>query len=193
MRSNKHPSVRIIAGSRKGSKIQFPETPGLRPSGDRIRETLFAWLQLSIENSHCLDMFAGSGALGFEAASRGAARAVMIEKSRTAVDALNDNAARLGFECVEVVAADALTDGLYSGQLAQQFDLVFIDPPFAEQLHANAVECVTRNNILRPEARVYIESRKRDGKLQVPEGWELHREKIAGEVRMQLYHVIAGS
>ncbi len=206
---NKRRAVRIISGSRKGSKIHFPEVPGLRPTGDRIRETLFAWLQPSIVDCSCLDMFAGSGALGFEAASRGAARTVMIEKNPAAVEALNENAARLGFSTIEVIASDALTDLPYKKQLSQseshqgqssqgqsslrQFNLVLIDPPFSDNLHADAIACVLRNNILTHDAWVYLESSKRDEKIPVPENWELHREKVAGEIRMLLYRVIADS
>lgn len=189
---NKRRTVRIISGSRKGSRIHFPEVPGLRPTGDRIRETLFAWLQPSIVDCSCLDMFAGSGALGFEAASRGAARTVMIEKNPSVVKALNENAGRLGFTTIEVIASDALIDQPYKNQ-QEQFNLVLIDPPFSDNLHADAIACVLRNNILTHDAWVYLESGKRDENIPVPENWELHREKVAGEVRMQLYRVIADS
>ena len=126
---NQRSSVRIISGSKRGSKIRFQTAPGLRPSGDRIRETLFAWLQTSIAGSQCLDMFAGSGALGFEAASRGADRVVMLEKNKSAARSLKENADRLRFDNVDILAADALTRDTYEVRLAgEQFDVVFIDP-----------------------------------------------------------------
>lgn len=188
MSIGKRQTVRIISGSKRGSKIQFPEVSGLRPSGDRIRETLFAWLQTSITRSTCLDMFAGSGALGFEAASRGAGSVVMVEKNRTATAALQENATRLKFDDIEIITADALSAALYETRLAKhQFDLVFIDPPFAENLHNKALECVEQHISLAPEARVYIETGKRDADLEVPAHWQQYREKVAGEVRMQLY------
>lgn len=193
MSINKRRTVRIISGTRKGSKLQFPDVAGLRPSGDRIRETLLAWLQSSVAESSCLDMFAGSGAIGFEAASRGAARVVMIEKNRFASEAIKKNADRLAFDNVEVITADALSETVYKNQLnQQQFNLVFIDPPFSENLHARAIECVLRCEILTREAWVYIEAGKRTEATPVPADWELHREKVAGDVRMQLYRVIAG-
>ena len=183
-------TVRIISGAKRGSKIQFPDLPGLRPSGDRIRETLFAWLQFSLPGCACLDMFSGSGALGFEAASRGADRVVMIEKHRKASDALQENAVRLKLDAVEILTADALSHSLYTTSLAaSQFNLVFIDPPFAEHLHSRAVDCLLQKKLLLPDAWVYLEVGKRSGQVEVPADWQLYREKVAGEVRMQLFHV----
>lgn len=193
MSINKPRNVRIISGSMRGSKILFPAVPGLRPTGDRVRETLFAWLQSIIVDSNCLDMFAGSGALGLEAASRGAEQVILVEKNRTASGAISENANRLGFDNIKVLAADALNDTVYRDQtIPRQFNLVFIDPPFSENLHAEAIECVVCNDLLMPDAWVYLESGRKGEPIQVPQAWDLHREKLAGEVRMQLYHVIAG-
>jgi len=192
MSINQRSSVRIISGSKRGSKIQFVAARGLRPSGDRIRETLFAWLQTSIAGSQCLDMFAGSGALGFEAASRGAARVVMIEKNTAATQCLKENVERLQFENIDIFAADALTESTYELKLAgHQFDLLFLDPPFAENLHQSAIDVIQQQQLLKPDALVYVEADKRAGTLQVPEHWQLFREKVAGEVRIQLYRAIA--
>lgn len=188
MSDNQRSSVRIISGTKRGSKIQFPDARGLRPSGDRIREALFAWLQSVTTGSHCLDMFAGSGALGFEAASRGADSVVMIEKNRIAARALKDNAVRLRFDNVDIFAADALTQSLYSNELAdRQFDVVFIDPPFAENLHQSAIDLMHPLNLLKPSAFIYVEAAKKADGLQIPDLWELYREKVAGDVRAQLY------
>ena len=194
MHVNKRRNVRIISGTSRGSKIHFPDLPGLRPSGDRIRETLFSWLQPSIAGYRCLDMFAGSGALGFEAVSRGAAHVIMIEKNQTACAALQDNASRLRFDKIDIIAADVLNQTLYNQRLDRhQFNLVFIDPPFADNLHAQAIECVIDNGLLLPDGLVYLETGKRSQAASVPANWQLHREKVAGEVRMQLYRMIAGS
>jgi len=164
----------------------------LRPSGDRIRETLFAWLQTSVAGSQCLDMFAGSGALGFEAASRGADCVVMLEKHRIAAQDLKENAERLRFDNVNIFAADALTSDTYESKFANhQFDVVFIDPPFAENLHQMAIDLLQQQQLLKSEALVYIETSKRGDIPQVPEHWQLFREKVAGEVRIQLYRAFA--
>ena len=192
MSINQRSSVRIISGGKRGSKIHFPSLPGLRPSGDRVRETLFSWLQTSIAGSRCLDMFAGSGALGFEAASRSAARVAMIEKNRNAAKSLQENADRLQFDNVDVLTADALVGDTFKLKLAaRQFDLLFVDPPFSENLHQTAIDLVQQQQLLTPDALVYVESGKRADTLQVPDHWQLFREKVAGEVRMQLYRAIA--
>jgi len=161
--------VRIISGSKRGSKIKFPAVRGLRPSGDRIRETLFAWLQTSVAGSQCLDMFAGSGALGFEAASRGADRVVMIEKNRSAAESLKENIERLQFDNVDIVAADALARSTYELK------------PAMHQLQ----------KLLKPDALVYVETGKKCNSLEVPVHWQLFREKVAGEVQIHLYRTIA--
>ncbi len=193
MSINQRGDVRIISGSKRGSKLRVVDAPGLRPSGDRIREMVFAWLQDSIADSRCLDLYAGSGALGFEAASRGAAEVVLIEKNRKAVDMLRENAQRVKFEQVEIIAADATAAATYQSPLFSNggFDLVFIDPPFADDLHQASVDIVQRHQLLKPAASVYIEVDKRQQPLNVPEHWQLHREKVAGDVRVQLYRVIA--
>lgn len=193
MSANKYSSVRIISGSKRGSKIHFESEPGLRPSGDRVRELLFSWLQTSVVGCTCLDMFAGSGALGFEASSRGAAMVCMLEMNRSVVTTLNENIDRLRFDNITVLAADALQAATY--QLLpnndSQFDLIFIDPPFADGLHQSAIELVQHQQLLRPGGFVYVETARRAGELIVPAAWELHREKIAGDVQVRLYRTIA--
>jgi len=193
MSINQRSSVRIISGSKRGSKIFFKQAPGLRPSSDRIRETLFAWLQSSIAGSCCLDMFAGSGALGFEAASRGAAKVVMLENNRSVVESLNENIKRLRFDNVDVIAADATQAAVYDSPVLEnhRFDLVFIDPPFTQMLYHLAFERLQQHQLLSQSALVYVETNKRAGKVVLPQSWELEREKVAGEVRVQLYRVIA--
>jgi len=193
MSANQHSSVRIISGNKRGSKIHFDLAPGLRPSGDRIREVLFAWLQIGLPGCHCLDMFAGSGALGFEAASRGAASVVMLEKNRSVVTRLQQNIDRLEFENVAVVSADAMQPSTYQRPPFDrvQFDLVFIDPPFSEHLHQSAINLLQQQQLLCTGGFAYIERAKLSADLQTPANWELHREKIAGDVKIALYRVIA--
>ncbi len=192
MSVNKHRKVRIISGSNRGSRIEFPDVAGLRPTTDRVRETLFSWLQIPISGSSCLDMFAGSGALGFEAASRGAKSVVMIERHRTAAATLKSNTQKLKFNNIEIICTDAVSNAIYQSRLAgQQFDLVFVDPPFADALHQKAIDCLSCHQLLRPEALVYVEASKKTAAPEVPESWQLHRQKFAGEVRMQLYRTAA--
>src|SRR5687767_1951441 len=136
MHSNKA-GVRIIAGEYRGRRIAVPDRPGLRPTPDRVRETLFNWLGQRLDGLACLDLFAGSGALGFEAASRGAGRVVMVENDRQAFDALEDARKTIGFGTVELIYGDAF-DYLARGDGA--FDVVFLDPPFRQNALAAALE-----------------------------------------------------
>jgi len=167
-------SVRIISGSKRGSKVHFLPAPGLRPTGDRVRETLFSWLQESVVGSRCLDMFAGSGALGFEAASRGAAIVVMIESQAEIVAMLQQNAERLKFENTQVVKADATQARSYQclnhGDTVG-FDIVFVDPPFADNAHQAALELLVKESLLNPGAFVYVECDRRATAAEAPVGW----------------------
>lgn len=185
--------VRIISGSKRGSKIYFGAQPGLRPSGDRVREMLFSWLQSDIAGCRCLDMFAGSGALGFEAASRGAIEVVLLENNRETVDVLKENCQRLKFGNVTVVAGDAGEEKTYENALFANngFDLVFIDPPFADNLHQQSIDLVQNSALLNMGATIYIESDKQLLELVVPDNWQLFRDKVAGRVRARLYRAIA--
>jgi len=177
--------LRIIGGQWRGRKIQFPPVEGVRPTPDRIRETLFNWLAPRIPGARCLDLFAGSGALGLEALSRGASRAVMVERDRRVADYLRDTGHTLAAEGLEVVQADALA---YLGGAPQPFDVVFLDPPFRRKLLAPCLEALAREGWLAPEARVYIEVEKELAELPLPEGWRLLKRKEAGQVA---YHLVA--
>lgn len=147
--------VRIIGGRHRRRLLRFPAIPGLRPTPDRVRETLFNWLGQDLTGLSCLDAFAGSGALGFEAASRGAARVVMWERDAKALTALRGHVQALGIDGVEVLAGDALAELAREGEL---FDLIFLDPPFAADLLDRALTgAATR---LRPGGRIYAESAK---------------------------------
>lgn len=177
--------VRIIAGRLRGSRLAVPDAPGLRPTPDRVRTTLFNWLQPVIEGAQCLDLYAGSGALGIEALSRGAAEVVLVESDPRLAAALRANLERLRQPNGRVVNADART------QLAQpgaRYDLVFVDPPFAQDLWTATLEGLARGGSLKPGALVYVEAPV-DAAYAVPAGWTLWRESTAGAVRYVLWRV----
>jgi 16S rRNA (guanine966-N2)-methyltransferase len=155
----------------------------LRPTADRVRETLFNWLQPVIAGAHCLDLFAGSGALGFEAASRGAGRVVMIEQSDAVASVLAANVRDLGATQVEVRRGDALRWLATSGE---PFDIVFIDPPFALELLTPSCSLLSSQGWLAGKALVYLEASARHAFPVLPAGWELVRDRRAGRVRFAL-------
>ena len=176
--------VRIIAGRWRGRKLAFPDVGGLRPSGDRVRETLFNWLTPVLPGARCLDLFAGSGALGFEAASRGAARVVMVENNRAAVEALRENRARLGADAVEIVARDALA---YLRGAAEPFDIVFLDPPFDLDCLAGVGRRLQEGGWLAEGARVYVETPADRPPPPLPAAWRPLRARRAGQVAYHLF------
>ncbi len=167
----------------RGRLLPIPDQPGLRPTPDRVRETLFNWLAPVLPGARCLDLFAGSGALGLEAASRGAGAVVLVERSDPVVRQLRSNVLTLGVEHVQVVRADAL-DWL-EGE-PSPFHIVFLDPPFADGQLAPACERLARPGWLAPGARIYLETAARTGLPPLPPGWELLRERTAGQVRFAL-------
>ncbi len=178
--------IRIIGGRHRGRRLPVPDHRGLRPTTDRVRETLFNWLQPAITGARCLDLFAGSGALGLEAASRGAARVVMLERAAAVARQLERNAATLDEAWIEVVHTDAMR---WLGQDARPFDIVFIDPPFADGLLAPACQSLDRHGWLAPAALVYLEWPTRGPAPVLPTGWTLSREKQAGEASYGLARV----
>lgn len=175
--------LRIIGGQWRGRKLRFADGEGLRPTTDRVRETLFNWLQGSIAGAHCLDLYAGSGALGLEALSRGAAEVVFWEKNPKAIQALRDNLTLLQSPCGEVVRGDTLQ--LLEGP-ARAFDVVFLDPPFGRELLQPSLDLLASGGWLAPEARIYIEHARRGEGFTTPPGWELLRSKQAGQVAYHL-------
>jgi len=174
--------VRIIAGSLRGSRIAVPDAPGLRPTSDRVRETLFNWLQSQVVGARVLDLFAGVGALGFEAASRGAASVVLVERDPALARALEATAARLKIATAQVHGADALT--WLSGAKGAGFDLVFVDPPFSADLWQATIS--TLEPCLANPARIYLESPAGRAPA-VPANWSLLREGETRQVRYALY------
>lgn len=175
--------VRIIGGQWKRSKLPVADRPGLRPTPDRVRETLFNWLGADLSGWRCLDAFAGSGALGFEAASRGADEVVLLERDRHLVASLNQSRERLKAQALRIEAADALS--WMPGCGAQRFELVFIDPPFDAQLFDKALAAAVR--LVVPGGFVYLEADREFGGAQLgPLGLRLHRHLRAGTVHAHL-------
>ena len=171
-------TVRIIGGSWRSRLLQFPGTAGLRPTPDRVRETLFNWLGQDLTGLGCLDLFAGSGALGFEALSRGAASVVMVEKDPAAMRKLEENAHKLGAKNLTLVRGDALE---FARRRESRFDLVFVDPPYHLRLQASVLALLPR--LLDHGARVYVES---DAALDPPPGWGILKHGRAGNVHFHL-------
>jgi len=182
-------SVRIIGGGWRGRRVSFPDVPGLRPTPDRVRETLFNWLQHDLAGSRCLDLFAGSGALGFEALSRGARELVFVEQAVAAASALQEQLTRLGAAAKARVAEMGAARFLRSAP--QAFDIVFLDPPFGQNALAEYVPLLDAGEWLRPGALVYLENEKSAGVPLLPARWELLKSKSAGEVGYHLARVTA--
>ena len=175
--------VRVIGGRWRGRRLPVPDLPGLRPTPDRVRETLFNWLAPVIEGAVCLDLFAGSGALGFEAASRGAGRVVMVEESERAAAGIRALAAELGAAGLEVHRAEALA---WLRRASGCYDIVFLDPPFHRGLLAPACALLESQGLLAPGGHVYLESEAAVYEATLPAGWELVRSGKAGDVRYHL-------
>jgi len=176
--------LRIVAGIWRSRLLQIADVPGLRPTAERIRETVFNWLTPHVAGARCLDLFAGTGALGLEALSRGAADALFIEASAKAASTLQRNIATLEADKATVCQADALKYLLAPG--ADQFDIVFLDPPFADELLGDLCKLLDDSSILAADALVYIEEDRAKPKVVLPRGWETLRTKNAGNVRYSL-------
>jgi 16S rRNA (guanine966-N2)-methyltransferase len=175
--------VRLIGGRFKRSKLPVPDVPGLRPTPDRVRETLFNWLGQDLTGWRVLDAFAGSGALGFEAASRGAAAVTLLEQDRHLVAGLQAVRQKLGAEAVVVQRADALA--WMARAKPASFDLVFLDPPFDAGLAAPALAAAAP--LLAERGFVYLEAAASASALACPPGFEPHRELKAGAVHARLF------
>jgi 16S rRNA (guanine966-N2)-methyltransferase len=179
-------TIRIIGGDWKRTPLPVLDLEGLRPTPDRVRETLFNWLGQSLDGLRCLDLFAGSGALGFEAASRGAARVLMVERSGRAAAQLKANQARLAARNIEIVEADALR--LAASLAPNSFDVVFLDPPFGDKsMLDRALELAAP--LVSPDGALYVESGEFVDATRIPAltGWSVTREGRAGAVH---YHLL---
>ncbi|PLW83767.1 16S rRNA (guanine(966)-N(2))-methyltransferase RsmD [Kineobactrum sediminis] len=179
-------TLRIIGGRWRSRKLDFVATEGLRPTTDRVRETLFNWLAPVIRDARCLDLFSGSGALGLEALSRGAAYCDFVDSEQNNLAHIRRHLQTLGADqqahCHHCTAADFLA------RAEHRYDIVFIDPPFGQDLVPPACAALHGNKLLNNKASVYIETAVSDLVQLPPEPWQLYREKTAGAVRYCLYH-----
>ncbi|MBL4712347.1 MAG: 16S rRNA (guanine(966)-N(2))-methyltransferase RsmD [Gammaproteobacteria bacterium] len=185
MKKPKRGQCRIIAGKWRGRKISFNDAEGLRPTTDRIRETVFNWLQPYIQKSHCLDAFAGSGVLGFEALSRGAENVVFIEKTIETVKRLKENVTQLDVKSASIYHADTL-NWLRSQSIHERFDLVFLDPPFHSDLLSKTSVLLNSSGCLTEDAIIYVEHAV-DTDIVLPESWLCKKEKCAGQVVYKIF------
>ncbi len=172
-------NLRIIGGEWRSRKLPVADVPGLRPTPDRVRETLFNWLQTQIPGAHCLDVFAGSGALGFEAASRGAAEVVMLEKDRLAGKLLADNIRLLQARNIQLLQTDAIH---WLHKAGQRFDIVFVDPPYATDLLVQTCRLLEQQSWLNDNAYIYLELSSQQTLPELPTNWQILKGKKAGEV-----------
>ncbi len=172
--------LRIIGGRWRGRSVHFTERPGLRPTPDRVRETLFNWLAPVIEGSRCLDLFAGSGALAWEALSRGAAAATLVESDPIAAQALRITQQQLQADNASIVLQDSRS---FLAQAATPFDIVFLDPPFHSDLLPQVYTDLS--GWIRPGGFIYIETAKQNA-ASLPADWEILRAKTAGQVAYHL-------
>lgn len=180
--------LRIIGGQWRGRKLEFHAVEGLRPTPDRVRETLFNWMQTIVPGAQCLDLFSGSGALGLEALSRGASSMTFIDMNTITTRKLKDNLQQLKCQQAEVIQADVLewlkqrkTD------LEPQFDVVFMDPPFHQGLVAPCCALLEQHHLLADDAIIYVETESELSDPGVPSHWHEHRFKKAGQVSYRLY------
>ena len=175
--------LRIIGGIWRGRRLSFPETAKLRPTPDRVRETLFNWLQPWIAGAHCLDLFAGSGALGLEALSRGAAQVVLLEQDAAVAQCLRDSVYKLQAQAADLIHTDAVR---YLQGPARPFDIIFLDPPFQSDLLDRCFGLLEKQQWIKPGGLVYIENPKTAPALVLPRSWQLLRTKSAGQVSYHL-------
>ena len=181
-------SVRIIGGKWRSRNLRFVSVAGLRPTGSRIRETLFNWLAPTIEGARCLDLFAGSGALCFEALSRGADCCVAVEANSQAVSELRHNQAQLMANNLDIVSGDC-QKLLERGNTAKPYDIIFLDPPFDMQLHKQVSRLLISGNWLASKAQIYCEFPATEAQ-DLPLSWRLIKDKIAGNVRYCLFEYV---
>lgn len=179
-------SIRIISGKHRGRKLPVLMAEGLRPTTDRVKETVFNWLMPYMHESICLDCFAGSGGLGFEALSRGAKDVTLIELNKAAAQQLEQNKTLLKANNITIENTNTLT---YLEKCTQKFSIAFIDPPFRKGLIEQTINLLN-NNRLEPNALIYIEMESEEEIKAIPNNWQLLKEKKAGQVAYRLYQTI---
>ena len=183
---NQEGSFRIIGGDHRSRRLSFPDVEGLRPTTDRVRETVFNWLQHSIHGGRVLDLFAGSGSLGFEAASRGASQVEFVELSPAAYRALSENCKRLDLKAT-ISNEDALAFLEKQRSDSSGFDIVFLDPPFRKGLLVEVLNRLDSSAVLNRDALVYIETESELATLAIPKSWNELKAKKAGQVNYRLF------
>jgi len=179
--------LRIVAGKWRSRLLDIADVPGLRPTSERIRETLFNWLAPTIQGARCLDLFAGTGALGLEALSRDASEVVFVEKSAVAAKALRANAQLLEATGADVRQEDALETLDTAGP--EVFDIVFLDPPFADERLDDLCRLLDKSSLLDAGSLIYLEDDRARDEVDLPPGWTLLKSKTAGNVRYSLAQV----
>lgn len=178
--------IRIIAGKWRSRRVVFNTQTGVRPSPDRVRETLFNWLQPVIKGAHCLDLCAGSGVLGFEALSRGAEHVVMVDNSAAVVKQLHDNAKRLSADKLSIIRQEIPAVLILP---ARSIDIIFLDPPFKQGKLAELTAWLATVDWLKPDAFIYIESESELTELSVPKNWSVYRQNHTRHVNYSLWQV----
>ena len=177
--------IRLISGKWRGKKLPVKDKEGLRPTTDRTKETLFNWLMHDVRDANCLDCFSGSGNLAFEALSRFAKNALLLEYDKQVAQQLRENLKTLKVDNASVVETDSIN---YLQQTAvQQFDIVFVDPPFNKGLVSPCCQALEENGYLTPQALIYIEMEVQSTAVELPGNWQLLKEKSTGQVTYQLY------
>lgn len=183
--------LRIIGGDWKGRKLHFPDAPNLRPTPDRVRETVFNWLAPMIHGAYCLDLFAGSGALGLESLSRGAAFTTFVDSHKKVTQALQSHLDLLGAnDKANIFSVDGvkfLSHEKFKITESKKYDLVFLDPPYHLDLMRKVVPLLEENNWLNENAMLYLEIEKRQSLPELPTNWKQLKEKTAGEVNYFLF------
>lgn len=188
-RSSAGNSLRIIAGQWRSRRLNFPDAEGLRPTPDRIRETLFNWLQDTIVQADCLDLFAGSGACGMEALSRGARHVTFVDSATVVTRAIRSNLELLKAQDYRVYCEDALgwLQRMTAAREGRQFDVVFLDPPFASDLLLRSVASLEQSGLLKPHCLIYLESAQPVAAALLPATWQQLKARRAGAVHYYLY------
>lgn len=177
--------LRIIGGEWRGRKLRFPDAPNLRPTPDRVRETVFNWLAPMITGAHCLDLFAGSGALGLEALSRDAAFTTFVDNHKKVSSMLKEHLDLLDInENAEVIQMDSVK---FLNTIEKKYNLVFLDPPYHLDLMKKVVPLLEEKNLLSNNAMLYLEIEKRQSLPELPSNWKKLKEKTAGEVNYFLF------
>jgi 16S rRNA (guanine966-N2)-methyltransferase len=175
--------IRIIGGQWRGRKIAVPDVAGVRPTPDRVRETVFNWLMPYVKNAYCLDAYAGSGALGFEALSRGAQFVVFVDTETTVIKQLAATATLLKTNCLDIVQAKFPRQ--FNWQQSQ-FNLVFLDPPFSKNYLPGACHFLEENQLLSDEAIIYLECEAALEVVDIPDNWQIIKQQQAGDVQFAL-------